>query len=203
MDMFTKFNRKRIDDRDIDTLIGLCKGLAADNRINLDEAKCLSAWLVQCKSRSFNPLVENLLEKVEDVLSDGVIDNDESIELVSTLNGIAGVSSEVGELAQATSLPLCDPAPPFSFKGRNFLYTGTFAYGARKLCQQATKERGGLNASSVTRKLDFLVIGTYVTDSWKHESFGTKIMKAAEYRDRGIPISIISEQHWIKIGEIT
>lgn len=203
MDMFTQFNRKRVNDRDIDTLIGLCKGLAADRSISTDEANYLCSWLVQSKARSDNPLIENLLEKVEVMLSDGKIDNDESLELVSTLNAISGEGSEVGELAHATSLPICDPAPNFTFKNRKFLYTGTFAYGARRLCKQATEERGGVNASSVTKNLDILVIGTYVTDSWKHESFGNKILKAAEYREKGYPISIISEKHWIAIGGIS
>lgn len=38
MDLFTKFNRKNIDDRQIDTLIGISKGLVADGKVNQSEA---------------------------------------------------------------------------------------------------------------------------------------------------------------------
>lgn len=38
-------------------------------------------------------------------------------------------------------------------------------------------EQGGVNASSVTKKLDYLVIGTYVSKTWMHESQGRKIEK--------------------------
>lgn len=43
---------------------------------------------------------------------------------------------------------------------------------------------------------DVLTIGAYATESWKHSSFGNKIMKAVEYRDMGVPLSIVSEMHW-------
>src|SRR5690606_13165451 len=37
MDIFTKYNKKSIQDRQIDTLIGLSKGLTADGKINQAE----------------------------------------------------------------------------------------------------------------------------------------------------------------------
>jgi hypothetical protein len=40
------------------------------------------------------------------------------------------------------------------------------------------------------------VLGTYVTSSWAHETFGRKIEKAIEYRDNGLPLIIITEEHW-------
>ena len=153
MEIYTKYNRKRINDRDIDTFIGLSKGLTADGKINTAEANVLVSWLVQSKSRSDNPLIENLLEKVEIMLSDGVIDDEESAELVTTLNQFTGESSEVGEVAKATTLPLCEPPPDFSLEGNSFLYTGTFAFGPRRLCKEATESRGGINAKSLTKSL--------------------------------------------------
>jgi NAD-dependent DNA ligase len=82
------------------------------------------------------------------------------------------------------------------------LFTGTCVFGTRKQCQTAVEELGGLNAKGVTKKLDYLVLGTYVTDSWAHESYGLKIEKAMEYRDSGVPLCIITEEHWIKNGNL-
>ena len=41
MDLFTRFNRKNIDDRQIDTLIGISKALIADGKVNQAEAEFL------------------------------------------------------------------------------------------------------------------------------------------------------------------
>ena len=44
------------------------------------------------------------------------------------------------------------------------MFTGTCVFGTRKQCQTAVEELGGLNAKGVTKKLDYLVLGAYVTD---------------------------------------
>lgn len=196
MDIFTRFNRKQTEDRQIDTLIGLSKGLIADGKVVQAEAEFLQTWLVQAQSYSTNPIVLNLLGKVEAMLSDGVLDDDEAKELMSILQQISGESSELGEVAKTASLPIDNPAPSLTFQGKSFLFTGTCAFGTRKQCQAAVESLGGTNAKGVTKSLDYLVLGTYVTDSWVHETFGRKIEKAMEYRNTGVPLCIITEEHW-------
>lgn len=197
MDPYVRFNRKMIDDRQIDTLIGLSKGLIADGKIDQGEAEALLTWLIQARQSTTNPIIINLLGRVSDMLEDGVLDEDESSELLGLLRKLAGEPSAIGELAKTTSLPNDTPAPPVEFDGHSFLFTGTCVYGPRRLCKEAVLSLGGINANSVTQTLNFLVLGTYVTDSWIHESFGRKIEKAMDYRTRGLPLSIITEEHWI------
>lgn len=200
MDVFSKFNQNSIDDRQVDTLIGLSKGLIADGKINQLEAEVLLTWLIQNSLNTKNPLIHNLLNKVAAMLDDGILDSDEAKDLFATMQQFAGESSIVGELAKTTSLPICTPPPEVIFNGKTFLFTGTCAFGTRSDCQNATKSKGGNIASSVTKEVSYLVLGTYVTDSWKHETFGRKIEKATQYRDQGLPISIITENHWLKAG---
>ena len=197
MNIFTKYNKKSIHDRQIDTLIGLSKGLTADGKINQAEANFLYSWLIQNQVASENPLIQNLLLKVEAMLADGQLDDEESAELLTILRSISGESSEIGELAKTSSLPINLPAPKILFESNTFLFTGTCAFGTRKQCQEAIESLGGINAGSVTKSLNYLVLGTYVTDSWVHETFGRKIEKAIEYRNSGVPIYIISEEHWL------
>lgn len=137
------------------------------------------------------------------MLEDGVLDPDESAELLSLLHKINGEPSELGELAKTTSLPIDHPLPPLTFEGMEFLFTGTCAYGTRKQCQAAIESLGGLNAKGVTKRLNYLVLGTYVTDSWVHETYGRKIEKAMKYRDEGIPLVIITEEHWVNEGNVS
>jgi len=196
MEIFTRFNKKNTQDRQIDTLIGLSKGLVADDTVNQSEAEFLLTWLIQNQQNSENPIIENLLQKVAVMLEDGVLDSDESEELKKILQAISGESSEIGELAKTTSLPIDVPLPKIDFDGTSFLFTGTCAFGTRKDCQAAIDGLGGVNAKGVTKTLNYLVLGTYVTDSWAHETFGRKIEKAIEYRDNGLPLIIITEEHW-------
>ncbi|WP_444922663.1 BRCT domain-containing protein (plasmid) [Microbulbifer sp. DLAB2-AF] len=195
MDVFTRFNRKHLQDRQIDTLIGLSKGITADGQINQSEAEFLKGWLYQ-NSETKNPIILNLLEKVSGMLADGVLDSDESAELFTTLQAFTGETSVDGEVPKSSTLPVCTPPPHIQFTGKTFLFTGTCAYGSRKECQKVIEALGGVSASRVTKSLDYLVLGTYVSDSWIHESFGRKIEKAIEYRDSGLPLTIVTEEHW-------
>jgi len=198
MDIFTRFNRKSIDDRQIDTLIGLSKGVLADGKVDRAEAEFLQTWLSQNRQATDNPIIWNLLEKVDSMLADGVLDQEESIELMSLLYKVSGKRSELGELAESSTLPIDDPMPDISFNGRTFLFTGTCAFGTRKQCQAAVEDLGGHNLKGVTKTLNYLVLGTYVTDSWAHETFGRKIEKAIDYRANGVPLSIVTEEHWAR-----
>ena len=198
MDIYTRFNRKGIQDRQIDTFIGLCKGIVADGDVNQSEAEFLLTWLYQNRQASDNPVIVNLLGKVSVMLDDGVLDNEESFELLGILRKVSGESSVVGELTKTTSLPLNDPMSEIFFRDKSFLITGTCAFGTRRECQEEIEKLGGFNAKSVTKSLDYLVLGTYVTDSWAHESFGRKIEKAVSYRESGVPIVIMSEEQWLE-----
>ena len=198
---FTKLNRKNIQDRKIDTLIGLSKGISANGEVDQAEAEFLQTWLVQ-NSQSENPIILNLLEKVSETLEDGILDSEESSELLSILHGFSGDKVELGEVSKTSTLPICNPPPQISFAGKTFLFTGTCAYGTRKQCQAAIDSLGGINANRVTRDLGYLILGTYVTDSWAHESFGRKIEKAIEYRDSGSPLAIITEEHWLNLSDL-
>jgi len=200
MDIFTKFNRKNIQDRQIDTLIGLSKGILANGEVDLKEAEYLYTWLIQSALASDNPVIHNLLEKVDAMLADGVLDSEESTELLNILQKISGDPSAIGELSKSTSLPINNPPSTIVFKDKTFLFTGTCAFGTRNQCHDATKSLGGKIASNVTKSLDYLVIGTYVTDSWIHENYGRKIEKAMNYRADGEPINIITEEHWADAG---
>lgn len=202
MDIFTRFNRKGIDDRTIDTLIGLSKGIAADGQVNDAEARALLAWLVQSREATDNPVVVNLLDRIGTMLQDNALQPDEAAELLSLLQKIAGEPSEVGELAKSTSLPVDEPPPVITFPNKSFVFTGTCVYGTRKQCQEATASRGGVVAAGVTKAVSYLVLGTYVTDSWAHETYGRKIEKAMLYRDEGVPISIVTEEQWADAGHL-
>lgn len=191
------YGRERMTDRQIDELTGLARGLCADGVLNQLEVEFLEKWLAVNVNITGNPVICELYSRVAEVLSDGVADAIESEDLMQALRDFSGNDFELGEALKSTGLPLCDPAPELEFSGRTYCFTGTFSYGRRPVCEQAVLHRGG-TCGSLTRKTDVLVVGIYATESWKHSAFGHKIMKAAEMRDAGVPIAIVSETHWVE-----
>lgn len=195
--LINRLGGDRITSRQIDELVGLARGVAADGDLNQAEVEFLQKWLAANAAVSEQPLIRTLYSRINEVLADGVLDAEETAILLETLNSFSSRDFELGEVLKSSTLPLCDPAPTLSFDRRTYCFTGTFIYGQRKHCEQAVTERGGL-CGGLSRKTEVLVIGAYATESWKHSSFGNKILKASDWRDEGRPIAIVSEEHWTR-----
>ena len=187
----------RLATRQIDELIGLARGLCADGILNQAEVEFLQSWLAANLSITDEPILQTLWERVAGALVNGFLDEAEHANLFEALNAVGGEQIALGEVLKSSSLPLCSPAPDLTFVGRQYVFTGRFSFGQRKECERAVVERGAMTGS-LTRQTDFLVVGEYVTNSWKHSSMGTKILKAVEMRANGIRIAIVSEAHWRK-----
>lgn len=190
------FNRARIDDRQVNELLGLAHGIVADGVVTQTEAEFLQKWLVANSVVSDNPVVATLLTRVSEMLVDRYLATDESRELLETLRNFAAGDFELGEILKATRLPIDNPQPELEFDGSRFCFTGTFAFGSRRDCEDAVVARGG-EVGSLVQSTRYLVIGVYATGSWVHSSFGRKIERAVDWRDHGLPISIVTEEHWV------
>lgn len=187
----------RIVHRQIDELVGLARGVAADGAINQAEVEFLQKWLAANLGISDQPVIVRLYDRINAILADGVADAEECHDLLDTLNRFASRDFELGEVMKATTLPLCDPAPTLRFDGHRYCFTGTFNRGQRKDCEGEVVVRGG-SCGSLTKATNVLVIGMYATESWKHSSFGNKIAKAVDMREAGVPICIVGEEHWTR-----
>lgn len=185
----------RISSRQMDELIGLARGLCADGVINAAEVEFLQKWLAASLAANDQPLFQTLWERLSQVLEDGCVDEQEHRDLFDLLQSLTGKETELGEVLKSTTLPLCKPPPRITFGGTMFCFTGTFSFGQRKDCEKAVEERGAV-AGSLTKRTDFLVIGSYATEAWKHSSMGNKIIRACDLKAQGLPITIVSEEHW-------
>ena len=190
------YSAKRLNDRAIDELIGISKGLIADKTVNQREAEFLKSWLEANTPFSEDPIINQLYCRISDMLIDGILDQDEQKELLVILNEFTGESIVEHCANFSTSLPLCTPVPIVEFTGKRFCLTGKFAYAPRKVCEEVVLERGGVIESGVTQRLNYLVIGTFSSTDWIHTSYGRKIEKAVEYRVANRVPFIISEDTW-------
>lgn len=194
------YGRKRMNDRAIDELIGMARGIVADETVNQKEAEFLRSWMVANISFCEDQTVNHLYGRIHEMLIDGMLDNEEKVELLGVLREYTGESTVEQPANMSAALPLCKPAPMVEFPTMSFCLTGKFAYGPRRLCEEIVIDRGGKVQGSVTMSLDYLVIGTFSSSDWVHTSYGRKIEKAVEYRGKNGAPSIISEDHWSRIA---
>ena len=197
-----RYNHKRLNDRTIDELIGLAKGIIADEQINTAEAKYLCSWMERNTKYCDDKIIHSMYARIRSMLVDNVLDHSEKEELLILLKSISGEFFP-GEEAEhtAASLPLDEPPPEIITENSIFCFTGKFAYGPRRLCQQAVLDLGGIVVNSVTVKTNYLVIGSLCSSDWIHTTYGRKIEHAMDLRENWTgntkyPISIIHENHW-------
>lgn len=184
----------RLIQREIDELTGLCKGALLDSTITQLEAEGIKAWL-DANFHCLDTWPANVLyERLHAMLADGILDADEQGELLGILLRTASPPDAAGHTPSA--LPIDTPAPAITIPDHSFCFTGVFDFGSRTDCHAAVEQRGGIAAQGITRKLHYLVIGNIGSEFWAHSNFGNKIAKAVEYRDRGVPLVIVSERHW-------
>lgn len=98
----------------------------------------------------------------------------------------------------SSTLPLCSPPPDIAFANKFFCFTGKFLYGTRNRCEKEIEQRGGLAQRQPAQNTNYLVIGHLGSTDWMHTAFGRKIEDAVELRGKGFPVSIVSEEHWVR-----
>lgn len=195
-DLALRYQRQRITDRQIDELVGICKGTIVDGSISKGEADYLLHWLEANRMCADTWPANVLYPRIAEMLKDGILDAIEEKELLETLTQLAGGRPTI-EGNASTTLPLDEPPPSIVFPQRSFCVTGTFSFGARARVHAVIEDAGGEIAKGIRKDLDYLVIGSIGTESWKHSSFGLKIKKAMEYKQQGAPLAIIGEAHWL------
>lgn len=191
-------NRQRRIDRSVDELIGLCKGILADNKINQQEAEFLLKWIETNQDVIEAWPASQIYKRIAVALDDGFLDKDEELELFELLKSFTGhipVQDEYANLS--TTLPLDMPPPDITFEQRGFCLTGTFAFGKRAECQKIIADLGGIIKPDVSRKVDYLVVGVLGTLDWIHTSYGRKIERALKLKKKGHGIKIVFEDHWV------
>lgn len=192
-----RWNAARRADRTLDEMLGLVKGVIVDGVVTEGEAQFLAHW-INANPEAARIWPGNVLaRRLQKIFADRVVDEEERDDLLGLLQSVTGETLGMPENENpSTRLPLDDPAPALSFDGTLYVFTGRFVYGTRAACQASVVERGGECASDITRKTDVVVIGDLGSRDWIHTSFGRKIQKAVEYRDHGVGLAIVSEEHW-------
>ena len=184
-------------DRLIDELIGICRGVIADDNVDEREAIFLGQWIENHRDIANRWPVNVLYARITEMLKDGVLSKDEQGELLRTLQELTGESSTYQEPNRSTTLPINRPAPDIQFAGKTYCLTGQFVFGSKIECEESVAVLGGMVDQEPTQDTDYLVIGEVCSPEWEHTSFGKSIEVAVEMQSQGHDIKIISEEHWV------
>ena len=116
--------------RMLNELLGLCRGIILDGVVSETEVTGLAEWI-----RTHDEVLDAwpadvIAARLERILADGIIDDDERSELQLLLEEVTGSDAETAALeSRATTLPLDDPPPTIEILHRSFCFTGRFYFG--------------------------------------------------------------------------
>lgn len=158
-------------------LIGILRGIMCDDWLNDREINGLKKWLDD-QPRSADKTMQLVISAVNNVLQDGIITEDEGDYLFSLFDSIINpVSEEEG----------------LSLQNKKFVLSGDFSSGSKTDIKEQVEKSGGIVVSSVSKKVDYVVVGSLGSDAYSFGNYGTKVKKAMELQAEGVPISIIEE----------
>lgn len=182
--------------KSMQTLLGICTGIAADNHINDQEVHFLKSWLIENEDITDKWPGSVIAGRVSQILHDGLISDEEREHLLQTLKEITSTYFTDTRSAQAEITGVPFDTEPLIFSERVFCFTGSFIFGTRNHCKKITEQMGAVTVDTMTKKVNYLVIGSIGSPDWVHESFGHKIANAMQLKSRNHPIAIIAEKHW-------
>lgn len=189
---------QRLVTRSLNQLMGIINGVLCDGHLHDTEIHFLSTWL-QENEQLKNVYPANVIFRlIREALADGVLTLEEKEHLLKNLSAISGNEFwKTGAALPESIASVFDDDPTVVFTENIFVMTGEFMFGTRNACHKATELRGGFTSDNVTKKTNYLVIGSMASPAWIESNFGRKIQKAAEMAESGeFEVAIIREADW-------
>ena len=185
----------------LNTLMGIVSGIVCDDALHDNEIHYLATWLKENEDISRKYPASIIFRRVHEVLQDGVVTAEERQHLLKELKVLSGNDfSNTGAALPEHIHSVFDDDPTVIFEDNVFVLTGSFLYGTRNFCNRAIEKRGGVADDNVTKRTNYLVVGSVASPDWIVANFGRKIQKAAEMADSGeFEIAIIREADWAMV----
>ncbi|MCI5107288.1 MAG: BRCT domain-containing protein [Pseudomonadales bacterium] len=183
----------------VNELLGFLSGVASDGVLNDREVEGLSSWLDQHQDvRTAWPACV-LIDRLDVILEDGFISEEEREDLLQTLQRITATDAGASGVRYEASTEVWeDQVDSVDIEGRTFCLTGDFVSGDRNHVDTMLRLKGADLSPNVNKQVDYLVIGTLASRDWLYTSHGRKIEKALLLKREGCTIQIITERTLLK-----
>jgi hypothetical protein len=183
---------------DMQRLHGIMGGIAADGQITMQELDGLSAWLDEHEHLKTIWPYDEVVSLLTEVRRDKVIDDQEHALLRTFFSEFSATAKhKVPGLpmneAIGTVIGLCAVCPEVSVAGKTFCFTGSSRKVTRDEFADFVRTMGGVFSKTVTKKVDYLVIGADGNPCWTYSCYGRKVEQAIELRKAGGRILIVHE----------
>ena len=156
--------------------------ITSDNELNEAEVFHLKNWLGNNTQLKGTYPFDVVYSQISDALEDGVL---EQHELDKLLNVFSGLLDPIENNSDSSS-DIC-------FNGKCVCLSGEFEYGSKADVSEKLSDMGAIVKDSVTKKIDFLIVGCLGNDNWSCGNYGNKVKKALELQEKGHCIKILKE----------
>lgn len=167
-------------------------GIVGDEVINEKEVILLKKWLDDNQNLSGNYPFDKVSNVINNALDDGIIDQNELEEMLQLfkkfLNPVESCSCNCDQQIDLYNKIVC--------------LTGEFSFLERNKFENAITSFGATVKPNVTKKTDYVIVGSLGSSNWSTGNYGNKIKKAMELIDQGCEVQIISENDLVQaLGE--
>lgn len=179
---------------DMQVLHGILQGIVADGIIQPQELAEVQDWINRHTHLKTMWPYDEIESMIISVLADGIIDASEHSRLIAFLSDFCELlpAPLLGELNHAVT-GICAVCPDIVFEGKSFCFTGASDRFNRKNFEALITRLGGTPKSSVSKNLDYLVIGGCGNPCWAFACYGRKVEAAMNLRKAGATIVIVHE----------
>lgn len=182
-----------------DELLGFLAGVASDGVLNDQEIGALSEWLNRNESIRNTWPASVVVNRLNMILEDGIITEEERQDLMLTVNQITGHVVDEETVGYEFSTEVWeDTVDDLEVAGSTFCLTGDFVSGDRDAVDTMLRCLDATTSTSVNNLVDYLVIGTLASRNWLYTSHGRKIEKALHIKRQGGRIKTITERTLLK-----
>lgn len=203
--------RKHLDLNDHKTrmnrFLGVCAGIACDDRFNIHEAERLLSELDGAEDLVANPHIQALQAICADAASDGVVDEAEAADISSAIAMI------VGDCYADTGISALDSVPALRAEDRitsaselahcNFVLTGDFSVRPRRLIEEALMRAGATVSRTVTNKVTHVIVAGSPSKNWLYTHGGTKLSRAFALQAESGKPCLVSEANIMRFLRIS
>ncbi len=186
------------DKDEINEFLGFCAGVICDGKVLQKEAEALLARMDRAQKLLETPYIAKMYRIVSEALADDHLDEEEAADIAEWIARLVGDGyADTGLPSLGISFQpetMIHDHEVVTFTERVFVLTGALRSGPRKEIHLAIEQCGGKPASSVSKKVDYIVIALTASRDWAHTSYGRKIERAHEIIEEGGSLMFVSER---------
>ena len=198
------FNYYDATTSDLQVLQGICHGILSDGSVSDSEVFELKKWLDKNQHLKTYYPYDEILRVLNDVLQDGVVDEEERILLKKFFSEFVTLTdtqlqqqiNEDGEEVKVGGI--CVVNPEIVINNKRFCFTGTSVRSSRSEIASKVKILGGEYNNAVSGKTNYLIVGDNGNPSWAYACYGRKVEKAIELQRKNKDIQIVHEKDFWK-----